>query len=157
MAHSQLQIPKFYICCPWVCLDTSLWEPPASLALAFVSPSLCMVFMIVIFSKIVWPTKPNKRDRFNVCSLYQPIRLWHHQPPILNSFTTSSKTMNFGFSLAVSRNLCDDVLIWWNNLGLWICMSVLPPPGPTGLSAGVRVKRMKLLFHDQIRTVFRLN
>lgn len=59
--------------------------------------------------------------------------------------------MNVEFSLAVSHNLCYDILIWWNDLVSWICMSVVPPSGQTGLSAGVLVKRMKLLFHDKNR------
>lgn len=34
------------------------------------------------------------------------------------------------------HNLCGDILIYWDQLEFWICMSVLPPSGQMALSAG---------------------
>lgn len=48
------------------------------------------------------------------------------------------------------HNLFGDILIYWAQLEFWICMSVLPPSGQMALSAGVPVKRKKLLFHKEM-------
>lgn len=59
------------------------------------------------------------------------------------------------FSLAASHNLCEESSLVEQRV-FWIYMSVVPPSGQMVLSASALVKRIKLLFHDKIKTVFRL-
>lgn len=48
------------------------------------------------------------------------------------------------------HNLFGDILIYWDQLEFWISMSVLPPSGQMAPSAGVPVKRKKLLYHSEM-------